>query len=74
MDLTIVTTLYRSASYLEEFYGRACAADTEAWLGTSFSGRLDLDIDHGIFLCRRGHRIRVEREAARPAASDAAAA
>jgi len=26
MDLTIVTTLYRSASYLEEFYGRACAA------------------------------------------------
>jgi hypothetical protein len=42
----------------------ACAADTEEWLGTSFSGRLDLDIDHGIFLCRRGHRIRVEREAA----------
>jgi hypothetical protein len=42
----------------------ACAGDTEEWLGTSFSGRLDLDIDHGIFLCRRGHRIRVERDVA----------
>lgn len=26
MDLSIVTTLYRSAPYLEEFYARACAA------------------------------------------------
>jgi hypothetical protein len=33
------------------------------WSGSSFAGRLDLDLDHGTFLCRRGHSILVEREA-----------
>jgi hypothetical protein len=37
------------------------------WSGSSFAGRLDLDLDHGTFLCRRGHSVRVERE---PAAHD----
>ena len=32
------------------------------WSGSSFAGRLDLDLDHGTFLCRRGHPVRVERE------------
>jgi hypothetical protein len=32
------------------------------WSGSTFGGRLDLDLDHGTFLCRRGHSIRVERE------------
>ena len=32
------------------------------WSGSSFAGRLDLDLDHGTFLCRRGHSVRVERE------------
>jgi hypothetical protein len=42
----------------------ACAAEDEltGWGGASFAGRLDLDLDHGSFLCRRGHSIRVERE------------
>jgi hypothetical protein len=26
-----------------------------------FAGRLDLDLDEGVFLCRRGHHVRVER-------------
>ncbi len=33
------------------------------WTGSTFAGRLELDIDHGTFLCRRGHTIRVERDA-----------
>ena len=32
------------------------------WSGSSFAGRLDLDLADGIFLCRRGHPVRVERE------------
>ena len=44
-----------------------CAAcvqlDTiDGWSGSTFGGRLDLDLGHGTFLCRRGHAIRVERE------------
>ncbi|TML84228.1 MAG: hypothetical protein E6G08_18080 [Actinobacteria bacterium] len=34
------------------------------WSGSTFAGRLDLDLDHGTFLCRRGHAVRVEREGA----------
>ncbi len=33
------------------------------WHGTSFGGTLDLDLQRGTFLCRRGHRLRVERSA-----------
>ena len=32
------------------------------WSGSTFAGRLDLDLAHGVFLCRRGHAVRVERE------------
>ena len=32
------------------------------WSGSTFAGRLDLDLDHGTFLCRRGHSVRVERQ------------
>jgi hypothetical protein len=31
------------------------------WSGSTFAGRLDLDLDHGTFLCRNGHSVRVER-------------
>ena len=37
-----------------------------------FAGRLDLDLDEGVFLCRRGHHVRVER--AEPPQSELAAA
>jgi hypothetical protein len=31
------------------------------YLGATFAGRLELDLQHGTFLCRRGHAVRVER-------------
>ena len=43
----------------------------EGYSGSTFAGRLDIDLDHGVFLCRRGHSIRVER---RPASTAEAAA
>ena len=44
------------------------------WAGSTFAGRLDLDLDHGTFLCRRGHSVRVERAASRAGAAASAAA
>jgi hypothetical protein len=40
-----------------------CAAvdGGEGYLGATFAGRLELDLRHGTFLCRRGHSVRVER-------------
>jgi hypothetical protein len=35
----------------------------EGYSGSTFAGRLDLDLQHGTFLCRRGHSVRVERAA-----------
>jgi hypothetical protein len=35
----------------------------EGSTSSTFAGRLDLDLQHGTFLCRRGHRVRVERTA-----------
>ena len=37
-----------------------CAA-REGWSGSTFAGRLELDVEAGIFLCRRGHQVRVVR-------------
>jgi hypothetical protein len=34
----------------------------EGYSGSTFAGRLDLDLAHGTFLCRRGHTVRVERD------------
>ena len=33
----------------------------EGSTGSTFAGRLDLDLREGMFLCRRGHTVRVER-------------
>jgi hypothetical protein len=43
----------------------------EGYSGSTFAGRLELDRDHGTFLCRRGHSVRVERAAAAVAESAA---
>ena len=40
--------------------------------GASFAGRLDDDLDHGIFLCRAGHATTIVRAAGPAAASEAA--
>ena len=45
----------------------------EGYSGSTFAGRLDLDLDHAWFLCRRGHSIRVERAAAAAAIAESAA-
>jgi hypothetical protein len=44
----------------------------EGYSGSTFAGRLELDRDHGTFLCRRGHSVRVQRESASLAADAAA--
>ena len=56
-----------------------CAVEDEThagagWGGASFGGRLDLDLDQGIFLCRRGHTVRIVRatSAVRSSATEAA--
>ena len=33
----------------------------QGWDGASFTGQLELDLEAGIFLCRRGHVVRVVR-------------
>jgi hypothetical protein len=45
----------------------------EGYSGSTFAGRLDLDLDHARFLCRRGHSVRVERAAAATAIAESAA-
>ena len=48
--------------------------DTAVGLTAStFAGRLDLDLDEAVFLCRRGHQVSVVRVDAAPAAETAAA-
>ena len=44
------------------------------WAVSTFAGRLDLDFDHGTFLCRRGHHVRVERAGSRADSAATAAA
>ena len=46
--------------------------EAEGYSGSTFAGRLDLDLHHGTFLCRRGHSVRVERAQASLAADAAA--
>ncbi len=63
MDLSIVTTLYYSAPYLEEFYARVCAA--AEGLATDFEiilvndGSPDDSLQTAISLYRKDKRVRV---------------
>jgi len=41
--------------------------------GTTFAGRLDDDLDSGVFLCRFGHPITIERAAPADAPTSAEA-
>jgi len=52
----------------------ACVGvDTAAGLsGSRFAGRLDADLGAGIFLCRRGHAIRIVRSLAENRSESAA--
>ena len=42
---------------LDTTFSATCAA-----CGTTFAARLDDDIESGVFLCRFGHPIQIERE------------
>ena len=46
---------------------------TQGFSGSTFAGRLDLDLQQGTFLCRRGHSVKVERAEAAPSAEASAA-
>ncbi|MGH2936209.1 MAG: hypothetical protein ACRDL2_17090 [Gaiellaceae bacterium] len=41
---------------------------------STFAGRLDPDLDRGVFLCRRGHSVLIVRAAEAPASAQTAAA
>jgi hypothetical protein len=53
----------------------ACATQDSAdgFSRSTFAGGLELDLDHGTFLCRRGHQVRVQRVERAAAAAEAAA-
>jgi len=51
--VTSFTAVCELCTELDEF---------EGYGGSTFGGRLDLDLAHATFLCRRGHSVRVERE------------
>ena len=70
----VVTIASRATSFTAVC--ELCAElDTGAgWAGSTFAGRLDLDLGHGTFLCRRGHSVRVERAEPRAGAAASAAA
>jgi hypothetical protein len=70
----VVTIAGRATSFTAVCdHCRELDAAEGSWSST-FAGRLDLDLRHGTFLCRRGHAVRVERAAPiDQAAADAAA-
>jgi len=49
----------------------ACATQDsqEGFSRSTFAGRLELDLDHATFLCRRGHHVHVVRTASDEAAA-----
>lgn len=57
----VVTISSRATSFTVvcELCGELDAAEGSS--GSTFAGRLDLDLGHGTFLCRRGHSVRIER-------------
>ena len=70
----VVTISARSTSFT--VVCEQCVQDdaAEGYSGCTFAGRLDLDLNHGTFLCRHGHTVRVERATPpeHPAATTAA--
>ena len=44
----------------------------QGYTGATFAGRLDSDLDRGVFRCRRGHTIEVVRSRQAPTAEAAA--
>jgi hypothetical protein len=56
-----VTIAARTTSFTAACELCAQLDGTSGWSSSTFGGHLDLDLDRGTFLCRRGHALRVER-------------
>jgi hypothetical protein len=57
-----VLTISRTATAFTAVCEACLGIDTAVGLSAStFAGRLDADLEEGIFLCRRGHHVRVVR-------------
>jgi hypothetical protein len=57
----VVQISARATSFTAVCVECADLLEAEGYLGATFGGRLELDLQHGTFLCRRGHLVRVER-------------
>ncbi len=64
MSPQVVLISARATSFTVVCNACARAMHTPGWSGATFAGRLDLDLGGGMFLCRRGHEVRIEREGA----------
>ena len=73
MSEQIVTISPRATSFTAVCDECSRHATEPAWAGTTFAGRLDLDLASGMFLCRRGHRVRVQRAQSPPSVATEAA-
>jgi hypothetical protein len=71
-QVVVIAALATSFTAVCEVCASANAAD--GLTGSTFAGRLDPDLEHGTFLCRRGHLVRVERGSDRAEAGTSAAA
>jgi len=60
----LVTISPRATSFTAVCRACARAMHEPGWTGATFAGRLDLDLESGVFLCRHGHEVHVERERA----------
>jgi hypothetical protein len=57
----VVVISARATSFTAVCVECADLDEAEGYSGSTFAGRLELDRDHGTFLCRRGHSVRIER-------------
>jgi hypothetical protein len=69
-----VLTISRSATAFTAVCEVCLGIDTAVGLSAStFAGRLDVDLEEAVFLCRRGHQVSIIRAEPAAAAETAAA-
>ena len=69
-----VLTISRTATAFTAVCEVCLGIDTAVGLSAStFAGRLELDLDEAVFLCRRGHQVSIVRAEPAAAAETAAA-
>jgi hypothetical protein len=61
MSEQIVTISPRATAFTAVCDECARSCEEPGWAAATFAGELDLDLGAGVFLCRRGHRIKVRR-------------